>query len=645
MKESDFENELLLQLNNNKQIINKIKINKKFNYLPYCEKYDEKTLLESKNLNLSEEQKQYIRENYKIGEWIYKIPEIKVKLLSKNLGCTNNEVSQLIYCTGKKQTVLLNTFKKGNEEKITLINENNFNILNMNEISSINHIDNFQWKTGIKFNNQLQMNSFLKLLTLARQNINTKEKNRNLNNINDFDSDKMEEFDKKKKGEDLSDEESDVMGNKTCEISVEFIDFIDKLNLEYDPTYIKIQLPGQTKKSIYPLLVDNTYGFKNSLANKEKIKEKVENYSERQGKDKNRFEFKKKLKIGKQKFNSGNKYLYMGNEIKSEYEIKMNKKSLDIYIIMFDKNNKYKEEYNSTIDLSKILSNEKLSTKLELPIYKKDNNEKIYGCLGINLFEKKGDDMDFEKEYIEANKSYISQPLKILKEQINPNNNYNFQAEDYHFKLYEPNIFRRKILNFVHSLPEINIDPNNIENISKRDLEFLEKKNVELPDDFKFYNIKKNFGDYYKEKLALKLLKNKRHEDFMKIFREKEWNLYMNKINKGEKGMSGIQYIQTNPDKKEYVGNVEDSKALRDLIYLGIPQNYRLIFYKSFLETNKLYSKTREKIYKETTIDLENEMKCFSYFADKILEEENRKNLIFSLIFNIFASLTLCFCF
>ena len=142
----------------------------------------------------------------------------------------------------------------------------------MNEISSINHIDNFQWKTGIKFNNQLQMNSFLKLLTLARQNINTKEKNRNLNNINDFDSDKMEEFDKKKKGEDLSDEESDVMGNKTCEISVEFIDFIDKLNLEYDPTYIKIQLPGQTKKSIYPLLVDNTYGFKNSLANKEKIK-------------------------------------------------------------------------------------------------------------------------------------------------------------------------------------------------------------------------------------------------------------------------------------------------------------------------------------------------------------------------------------
>ena len=655
MEESDFENELLDQISNKEQdckgIIEKIKKNKIFHYLPYCEKYDERTLSESKNLVLSEEQKKYIRENYQEGQWIYKLPEIKVKLLSKNLGCTNNGFSQLIYSIGEKQSFPLDSLNKGNGEKIALINENNFNILNMKEISNLDNIDNFQWKTGIKFNNQLQMNSFLKLLTLARQNINTKEKNKNLNNINDFDIDKMEEFDEKKK-EDSNEDDCEGgfgMGNKKCEINVEFIDFIDKINLKHNPTYLRIQLPKEDldKKSIYSLLEDTKYGFINSLAKNEKIKGKVEIFSEKQ--EGNRCEFHKKVKLDKEKFNSGKKYIYLGNNLKRECDIKKNKEKLDIYIIAYNEQERYKEEYNSTINLSKLSKNKNLCIKLELPLYKTGNNEKIYGCIGIDLYEK-GDDTDFEKKYIKANENYFLQPLLILKEQIKSDNNFNvnfnFQAEDYHFGLYEPNIFRRKILNFVHALPEIYVDPNNIVNSIDKELDILyeklEKKCVKLPNrdsfsGFQFFNIKKNFDNEpnpYKRKLAFKLLKNKRHEEFMKIFREKEWDLYMKKFFKEDEGVSYIQYIENNSDKNVYAKNKDDSKALRDLIYLGIPQNYRMSFYKSFLETKKLYSTTRDEIFNKTKIDLNNERKCFSYFADKILEEENRTNLIFSLIDN-----------
>ena len=190
-----------------------------------------------------------------------------------------------------------------------------------------------------------------------------------------------------------------------------------------------------------------------------------------------------------------------------------------------------------------------------MPIYKevKNNiNNKIYGCIGIDLYELDNSDLTFEKKFEESNKRYINEPLLILKEKINKTN-LNFQVENYHFGLYEPNIFRRKILNYIHNLPEINVDPNDMKNSINKDLDFLYeklyKKFVKLPlrelfSSFEFFNIIKNFdnndeiSNSYKKKLALKLLKVMRHEKFLQKYIKNEWDLYFNKINK--KGNDGI---------------------------------------------------------------------------------------------------------
>ena len=218
MNINDFENDIKDNLINEPDpdsIIDKMKINQKYNYLPCCEKYlGEKTLSENKNLCFSEEQKNYISNNYREGDWIYKIPEIKVRLLSKNLGCTKDSLSQLIYSTDEKEDFPLKALNNNNDdEKIILINENNFNVIDKKELNNINNTDNFQWKTSIQFNNKLQMDSFLKLLILAKQNINTKEKNKNENlKTNDIDIEKMIDFDNKKKMNFDSDESGVVVG-------------------------------------------------------------------------------------------------------------------------------------------------------------------------------------------------------------------------------------------------------------------------------------------------------------------------------------------------------------------------------------------------------------------------------------------------
>jgi hypothetical protein len=94
--------------------------------LPYCEKYiDKNTLNESQNLKcLTEQEKYYISQNYEKGQWIYKIPEIKVKLLSKNLGVIKpkKELTQMLYSTGEIQFLKIDNLGKG-EDKLISISE------------------------------------------------------------------------------------------------------------------------------------------------------------------------------------------------------------------------------------------------------------------------------------------------------------------------------------------------------------------------------------------------------------------------------------------------------------------------------------------------------------------------------------------
>ena len=310
MDENEFIRDISNQISN--EDLQKIKNNKKYYFLPFCEKYEgEEALYKSKNLKcLSDEHKNNIIENYKIGDWIYKVPEIKVKLLSKNLGVItkpNILLSQLIYSTGEEELLPLESINGGGEKILKPISENSFNIFDMKEMYNMENLENYQWKSCIKFNNELQMETFKKLLILARQNINTKNKNEYFGN-NEFNSEKIFEFDNQKKNEEQSDnlKNSYAIGKKEkkCEMNVEFIDFRDDFQLEKDPTLLEIIvfIEGHVEKAILNLFVDYPNNFKNSLIeNEEKVKNLYYKYNNPGDKKGKKEYFPKKVKLSKKK--------------------------------------------------------------------------------------------------------------------------------------------------------------------------------------------------------------------------------------------------------------------------------------------------------------------------------------------------------
>ena len=648
MNEEEFKNEICQQIT--EETYSKIKSNEKYNFLPCCEKYNEDSLLRSKNLKiLTEEQKKYIRENVKIGEWIYKAPKIKARFLSKNLGCNKEGISQFIYSTGEIENLPMETLVKQNETKVIPINENDFNIIDMKEIDNIENVDNFQWKTGIKFNNSLQLHSFLKLLTLARQNINTKENNKKENKESDFDPDKIFDFENKRDAKD-----NERLSTKNYEIKISFINFTNKIQLKYDPTYLKSNLliegneinDGEKKKKLYSLFKNSDYNFQNSLIdNIPKLKEKIKD-SIKDNRNQNIYNFipviLKKDKIDK--FNNGKRYLYFADALKKEIKLKNSIDKFEIRIFKSNKNETYKNEYKSIVELSKFkTNNDIICNKVELPIYKEndENKNKIYGNIGIELYEKQNPNTNFEDEFEKAYKEYLDSPILILKDQFNTN--FNFQVEDYHFGLYEPNIYRRKILNSIHDSEGIGVNPNDMENNVKQELDILYEKLIkknclELPErpsfsSFKFYDSKKNF-EIYKKKLGKKLLKYRAHEEFLKIFRNSEWEIYINKMNKDIRKTS-YQYLENIPDKKVLIENEDETKTLYNLIYEGIPtKEYRNIIYNMFLETKKLYEETKNILNEKECVYLNGEKEIFEYFLDQLSKIEEKSNLIFSLIDN-----------
>ena len=571
MEESKFIRDISTKVS--KDELEKIKNNKKYNYLPYCEKYiDEKSLNESTNLKcLSEEQKQYIKDNYKRGDWIYKMPQIKVKLLTKNLGVTKPNIllSQLLYSTGEEEALPLQSLNEYNGNKIIPISENGFNVFDMKDMHSMDNFDNFQWKTGIKFNNPLQMESFVKLLHLARNNINSKKKKEN-NNFEDFDSKKIIEFDNKKKNEDIGNDSGLGMNKNKCEINIEFINFREDFQLEDEPTLLEVYIfiQGHIEKTILLLFKDYEYGFENSLLiNDEKIKNYFDKFNDPSGKQGKKEYFPNAVNIPKKNFNKGQRRIMLGDYFKTQFEFNKflnNNISYEIHVIISGKGELY-----TPLNMNEI-NNIKMCNKLELPLYKKDQNTKIYGCIGIDLYELDNSDLTFQERYEELNSKYLNEPLLIIKEQQKDSQKQENKDEDYHFGLYEPNVFRRKILNYIHKEPDLFVDPSDMENNFHKDMDLLYKrllnKCVILPQrenfsSFKFCNIRKNYDigymsfNSYRRKLGLKLLKAQRHEKFMHEFRQKEWDFYLENIKKGEDNLKGIDYYKSIIDKKILLKN------------------------------------------------------------------------------------------
>ena len=649
MEENDFISDISKQISNEDLI--KIKNNKNYTYLPHCEKYlDKETLFKSKNLNcISEEQKDLISSEYKEGDWIYKLPEIKVKLLSKNLGLINNKdnninLSQKIYCTSEEHLYPLESLNEYSEERIIPLSKNNFNIFDFKEKEFLdaNNNDNFQWKTAIKFNNALQMNSFIKLLNLARQNVNTKKRNKR--EIIPFDENKIEEFDKKKKIN-LENKEDDISGNKilnNCYMYIDYIEFIPDFNLDEDNPNLEanVFIEGLREKTITSLFDDKNYSFKNSLVKSNIYQSKKKMYNNL-GDDKEIkiIPFNEKINVDKKKFNEGEKTIYFNDDSSTEIDydkVHINDLKYKLFISLG------KNEFSIPLEINKYLSNAECDI-LELPLNKEDDQDKIYARIILYLSEKGQNIISIKEKYEEINQKYLKEPLLIFKE----SKILDSPSRKNKFGLYEPNVYRRRLLNLIHKKKSLNVDPSDLNNYEEQLLknvyEILFNECAILPPMsnfpyFKISNLRRNNDIYdinnsYRKKLGLKLLEIQRHENFMKIFRKNKWDLFFKSLAQG-KEVEPIIFFRGIPDKRYLFKKKEAVDNLNNLMYLGVSPEYREEVYSLMLDLPNLFEESRTIIFNKYNKDLKLPNQIYSFFANQLFDDSPKRNIIFSLIDN-----------
>ena len=640
LAEDEFKDEILQKISNVEY--EKILKNKKFNFLPCCEKsVDEKTLYESENLkSLTEELKKDIIQNSQKGDWIYKIPELKVKLLTQNIGVykdnegnNENKITQYIFYNGEEKDFGLEKLTDDIyvNERIVPLSENCFNIFDINDLEEYENLeksDNYQWKLGIKFKNELQMKSFLKLLILSRNNINNSWKKLHINK-KDYEIKKFFAFEKKKSGEG----NNERRGMEKCLINIEYIDFASDFILDEENPYIKFKLLKQPINNFY--LIGEQLSkcrYQNSLIKTEEM----QNYFLE-----NSFPLSKRVKINKEIYKKGQRKIILGKDMKSlvntSFPYDFSNENNYSLIMMYGTK---KKEYYSPLEISIENKLHIICGKYELPFFEKDNYKKIYGCIGVDIYSEQYKDNALQV-FEEINQDYICNPYKIILKENKINKDQNF-LENYKFGLYEPNIFRRKILRKIN---EMGIEPTSeLQNILKNDIikleKLLDKKCIkDFSNKFKdiqinFKEEKNNLIDYndgseiqkpinhYKKNLALKLLKIQRHQKFLNDYQNAEWNLYYENHNISNDNINKLR-------KEDFIRNKKETDELFNLIFLGIQnKEKREIFYKIFLDIDELCQETRNKVGNE----LINEGHNFLQYFGKDLEKKN--NIIFSLIDN-----------
>jgi hypothetical protein len=213
--------------------------------------------------------------------------------------------------------------------------------------------------------------------------------------------------------------------NGNCEIGIEYIEFIHDFNLVNNPSLLEAKL------CIEKIVQENIAQI-DLVKNNQNLNQKL-------------IPFKKNFQIDKKIFNNEKKLIdfrekLMFNFDKSQIDELAYK--LNIYFGGF--------EFFTPLDLRKILYNTNCNI-LELPLYKIDDPNKIYALIEITISEiEQNPELTFQYRYEEYNKKYLKAPLLLIKEDSekeNENTIINFKSKNNHFGLYEPNVFRRKILN------------------------------------------------------------------------------------------------------------------------------------------------------------------------------------------------------
>jgi hypothetical protein len=151
---------LAKEIFSNEKEINLILDNRKIDFLPCIQTFDEKISKRTASL----EYKSLSEFGYNKGDMITRINKFKKYSVNKFLGVDENKnLFMLNYLTDKVETISLNN-EDGNCFKS--IQENLFSIYDFKEIevSSAENLDNYEWKIMLKFSEEKEMKAFLYFL-------------------------------------------------------------------------------------------------------------------------------------------------------------------------------------------------------------------------------------------------------------------------------------------------------------------------------------------------------------------------------------------------------------------------------------------------------------------------------------------------
>ena len=157
----------------------------------------------------------------------------------------------------------------------------------------------------------------------------------------------------------------------------------------------------------------------------------------------------------------------------------------------FTKNNGKTLEFYSPINLESIIDNNKNDADIFInPIYYNSNDvpDKIYGALH---FDCSNNDEDFDKCYINVNKDKIVKGLFL--DSLN---------EPLKLGEYEPNVFRRKVLNNINKINESEVKKNKY-----LDKECVLNNNNINNDNIKMNTLNKVDSNTYKKKNRISFIK------------------------------------------------------------------------------------------------------------------------------------------
>ena len=591
--------------------VEKIQFNQKFKFLPQCEKFiNQENLAKSKNLAfLTKAEKDQIIDEKREGEWIYKSPEIKVRILSKNLGVDKNEnLNQFNYFSNVTDQISKNDFL--DKETVFPITENNFNLLDMEYLDSskLNNFNNYQWKISIKFNNEEQMRTFINALEDAKLKANfVNEKELIPDDINYLKT--------------LANMGNIEETNCSINLGIRAIEFREDYNLPFD-SIMKFSIDkgrgnkGKSGKTLLEHLELEEYNFENSILKNDEVKEKLQQIKNIKG---DIIPIKGGKKLEKKAFNSGIRKYTFKNKLITKIPLRKGiDKSVEFNII-FEGNNSLIEEFGCPIDFTDTI--DKNADIGHWAIYKKYINErgeyvyedKVYGALKTDSWDPSLNS-SFLNLFVKAHEFYLG--------------SFSFDSNDgkiLPLGKFEPNVFRRKIIQRIHDLfnssPEEILYKVRFEENKTNFYDFLEKKCVQHPDmnnidewdfkDIRLNNSKDLITNTFRKRLGIKTLHYKKSNEFYEIFAQAEWKIFLKELVKQKYYIDNFEsmFNELPENREEIFKNSYLAERMSSVIYLGIPSKGRENVWEFLLNVKQLYNETkkkegfknltREEIYKE----------------------------------------------